>query len=185
MVGVRCRCLWCRWSVVQRGVRSDRVFVIAPLLDNDRGFLQAVEDLTVQAYITQLPIEGRAVAVLPRTAWLDVKCFRRELCKPAAHDPGRHPRTVVGSMCSGTPLVFTASDPLNPIATDLPAGSNQQRCDPAIAIPSVSGCQRDDLSRQRIFINPDDRGVAATPRDRNLSSHEMRSAIGCIEVHAT
>ena len=38
-------------AVVERRVRSDRVVVPSPLLDDDLGFLQAVEDLAVQQLI--------------------------------------------------------------------------------------------------------------------------------------
>jgi hypothetical protein len=77
-------------------VRSDRVVVLAPLLDDDNGLLQAVEDFTVQAFVAQLSVEGFAIAVLPGTAGLDVERLCAELCEPAAHNPGGHLRTVVG-----------------------------------------------------------------------------------------
>jgi hypothetical protein len=34
--------------VIKRRVRSDRVVVLSPLLDNDLGFFQAVEDFSVE-----------------------------------------------------------------------------------------------------------------------------------------
>ena len=77
-------------------MRSDRVVVLAPLLDDDSGLLQAVEDLPVQAFIAQLAVEGLAVAVLPRTTWFDVKRGCSKTRKPAAHDLRRHLRAVVG-----------------------------------------------------------------------------------------
>jgi hypothetical protein len=42
----------------------------------------------------------------------------------------------------------------------VPARCGKQRCDPAIAIASVLGCQRDNRSRQRIFVSSDDGGVS-------------------------
>src|SRR5271155_4319837 len=35
-------------------MRPDRVVLIAPLLDDDGGFLQAVEDFSVEAFVAQL-----------------------------------------------------------------------------------------------------------------------------------
>ena len=225
-------------------MRSDRIVVMAPLLDDDDSFLQAVEDFTVQAFVAQFPIEGLAVAVLPRAAWLDVERLCSELCKPAAYDLGRHLCTVVGSdvlghapgehhvghriddteavdatgypdrqtfagelidQCHQSELAavvglrldeviapdvvamlrpqpyagsviepepasrplfpgyfqpLTAPDPLNPITSNLPARIGKQRSDPAITISSVLGRQRDNRSRQRILISPDNRGVS-------------------------
>jgi len=221
--------------------------VLAPLLDYDGGLLQAVEYLSVEAFISQLAVEAFAVAVFPWAARLDVKCLCSQSCKPAPHDLGRHLRAVVrpdvvgdtafkhhvshrvddaeavdparhpdGQALAGElidqghqpdlaavvglsrneviapdmvamlwsqpdagPVVepqpatrlllpgyfkpLTAPDPLNPITSDLPAGIDKQGCDPAIAIPSVLGCQGDNRSRQRIFISTDNGGVSLRP----------------------
>ena len=77
-------------------MRPDRVVVLPPLLDDDAGFLQAVEDFTVQALITQLPIEGLAISVLPGAAGFDVECLCSKLCKPAAYNLRRHLCAIVG-----------------------------------------------------------------------------------------
>ena len=65
--------LRCRWAVTERGVWSDRIVVVAPLTDDDLGFFQAVEDLTVQQLVTQLAVEAFAVAVLLRTTRFNVE----------------------------------------------------------------------------------------------------------------
>ena len=54
-------------------MRSFRVVVLSPLLDQDSSFFEAVEDFTVEEFITQFAVEGFAVAVLPRTAGFDVQ----------------------------------------------------------------------------------------------------------------
>ncbi len=69
--------------------------MLTPLLDDDSGLLQAVEDFTVQAFVAQLAIEGLAVAVFPWTARRNVERLCSELCEPVAHDLGRHLRAVV------------------------------------------------------------------------------------------
>jgi hypothetical protein len=54
---------------------SDHVVVIAPLLNNDLGFLQAVEDFVVEVLVTPFAIEGLAIAVLPRAGLnIEVQC---------------------------------------------------------------------------------------------------------------
>ena len=77
-------------------MRPDRVVLIAPLLDDDGGFFQAVEDFSVEAFVAQLTVEGLAIAVLPRAARFNIKRLRSQPCEPAAHDPGRHLRAVIG-----------------------------------------------------------------------------------------
>ena len=47
-------------TLPQRGVRSDPVVLVPPLLDHDPCLLQRVEDLPVQAFLPQLPIEALA-----------------------------------------------------------------------------------------------------------------------------
>jgi hypothetical protein len=37
----------------------------APFFDDDLGFPEAVEDLTVQQFVPEFTVEGLAVAVLP------------------------------------------------------------------------------------------------------------------------
>jgi len=76
-------------------MRSDRVVLFAPLLDDDCGLLQAVEDFTVQAFVAQFAVEGLAVAILPWAAGRYVERLRSQLRKPAAHNLGRHLRAVV------------------------------------------------------------------------------------------
>jgi len=52
---------------------SDGVVVVAPLLDEDLGFLGAAEDFSIEQFVPQLAVEAFAIAVLPRTARRDVK----------------------------------------------------------------------------------------------------------------
>jgi hypothetical protein len=51
VVSHRGKCLRRRRPVVERRVRSDRVVMFSPLLDDDLRFFQAVEDFTVQQLI--------------------------------------------------------------------------------------------------------------------------------------
>jgi hypothetical protein len=43
-----------------------RVVVPSPLLNDDPGFIEAVEDLSVQELVAEPGIEALAVSVLPR-----------------------------------------------------------------------------------------------------------------------
>jgi hypothetical protein len=54
-------------------VWSPRVVFDPPPFNHDLRLLERVKDFSVQALIPQLPVEALAVAVLPRTARLDVQ----------------------------------------------------------------------------------------------------------------
>ena len=54
-----------RWPVAKGAVRAHGVVVAAPLLDEDLGFTQGVEDLAVQQLVPEPGVEALAVAVLP------------------------------------------------------------------------------------------------------------------------
>ena len=77
-------------------MRPDRVVVLPPLLDDSLGLLQAVEDFAVEQLITELAVEGLAVAVLPGTAWFDEQGFGSDLRQPVAYHLRRHLGAVVG-----------------------------------------------------------------------------------------
>ncbi len=59
----------------------------APTLDHDARFRERVEDLAIEKFISQSCIEALDEAILPRTAWRDV----RSLC-PHRGDPFLHCR---------------------------------------------------------------------------------------------
>ena len=65
---------------------SDGVVVVAPLLDEDPGFLEAAEDLPVEKFVPQLAVEAFAIAVLPGASRLDVQGLRAHASQPLAHD---------------------------------------------------------------------------------------------------
>lgn len=218
---------------------SDRVVLIAPLLNDDPGFRQAVEDFLVEALVTQFAVEGLAIAVLPGAAGLDIERRSAKPGQPVADHLRGHLRTVVGPnvlrdtsgkhhighrfddakavdttsdpdcqaftgvlidqchQADATAVVglglhevvtpdviamlwpepnarsivepepasrpmflgyfqpLTVPDPLYAITANLPAGLDQQRGDPAVAIASVLRGQSDNRSRQRIFVSSD------------------------------
>jgi len=56
-----------RWGTVSQGaVGPNGVVVAAPFLDQDLGFAQRVEELTVEELIAEAGIEAFTVAILPR-----------------------------------------------------------------------------------------------------------------------
>src|SRR5580658_2385650 len=86
-------------------MRPDRVVVLTPHVDQDLRFRQAVENLPIQQFIPQLPIEALNVSIFPRTARFNEQRFHAYLVS--------HSLTVVAvnsgplslRRCSGTPRV--------------------------------------------------------------------------------
>ena len=62
---------WSRWPITQRTVRPDLVVRLPPILDKHLRFSQRVEDLTVEQFVPELPVEALVVPVLPRAAGLN------------------------------------------------------------------------------------------------------------------
>lgn len=77
-------CFRSRWSLTQRGVRSDGVVVDAPAFGQHTQLLDRVEEFSVEDLIPQLAVERFAVAVLPRRTGFDVQCFCASISEPFA-----------------------------------------------------------------------------------------------------
>lgn len=73
-------------------------------LGKNSSFEDRVEDLSVEQFISQFPIEGLNVPILPWTSGLDVECLHAQSIQPAADDLCRELRSVVRSqMIRDTP----------------------------------------------------------------------------------
>jgi hypothetical protein len=62
-----------RWFVSEGAVRTLGVVVTTPLLDDDLGLLQGVEDFPVQQFVAKAGVEALDVAILPRGTDPDLK----------------------------------------------------------------------------------------------------------------
>src|SRR5204863_2169020 len=71
--------------------------VTSPALDDDLGFTQRVEDLTVEQFVAQARIEAFDEAVLPRAAGGDVSGLRPDGADPLLHRCGDELRAIVGT----------------------------------------------------------------------------------------
>src|SRR5207302_10883690 len=82
-------------------LRHDRVVVASPALDDDLGLAQSVEDLAVEQLIAKASVEAFDVAVLPRTASLNVSGLDADSSDPFLHGLGDELRSVVGADVTG------------------------------------------------------------------------------------
>ena len=82
-------------------MRPNGVIVTSPALDDDLGFTQRIEDLTIEQFIPQASIEAFDVAVLPRAAWFDVSALGTHSGDPVLHRLGHELRAIVGAEMTG------------------------------------------------------------------------------------
>lgn len=81
-----------------------------PAFHDDPGFLQRVEDLTVEKLVAQPGVEALDVAVLPWAAGRDVGSLRPDSCDPVLDCLGDDSEPLPERMCSGTPRRMNRSD---------------------------------------------------------------------------
>ena len=69
-------------------MRSDRIVVPPPLLDQYLGLVERRELLACQQLVAELGVEALTVAVLPRAAWLNEERLHADPAEPLAHVSG-------------------------------------------------------------------------------------------------
>ena len=76
-------------------MRPNCIVVTAPTLNDDLGFLQRVEYLAIEEFVTQAGIEALDVTVFPGAARFDVGRLRPDCADPVLHRLGDELWTVV------------------------------------------------------------------------------------------
>ena len=61
-----------RALIAESTVGSNPVVVLSPIFNDDARFAQIQQELSVQTFISKSAVETFDVAVLPRTAWIDI-----------------------------------------------------------------------------------------------------------------
>src|SRR5262247_1691147 len=79
----------------------DRIVMAPPAFDDDLSFVEGVEDLAIEQLITQASVEALDVAVLPRTAPLDIGNLGADSGDPSLDSLGDELRSVVGPDVTG------------------------------------------------------------------------------------
>ena len=67
-------------------MRPNGVVMDAPSLDENLGLGERVEDLAIEEFISEFPIEAFIVAILPRAAGLDIKRLYTQTLEPIPDD---------------------------------------------------------------------------------------------------
>src|SRR5437773_10057534 len=81
-------------------MRPDRIVMAQPAFDDDLSFSEGVEDLAIEQLIAKAGVEALDVAVLPRTAPLDIGSLGAD---PVAE------RRAFGPCSTGLPAMACAS----------------------------------------------------------------------------
>jgi len=89
-----------RRPVAERAVWPLCVVPNPPLFDHNLCLLQRIKNLSVQAFVPQIPVEAFAVTVLPRTAGFDVHRSRSHFRQPLPQFPPRRTQIRCPSECS-------------------------------------------------------------------------------------
>lgn len=69
-------------------MRSERIVLVAPLLYDDPGFPEVIEDLSIKDFISKLPVETFAVPNFPRASGFNIEGSHPYIRKPLAHSLG-------------------------------------------------------------------------------------------------
>lgn len=65
-------------------MRTNRVVVLSPGLDEDLCLVQIIEDFPRQKFVTELGVEALAVAVFPWTCWRYVEGLHADTAEPVS-----------------------------------------------------------------------------------------------------
>ena len=96
--GARCLDAFRRgWTIPQCAMWPDGVGVDAPLLDEDLGLPEAVEDFAVQQFVPEPGVEAFAGAVLPGRSRFDMGGLGPDRRSPVPHVLSDKFRPIVGS----------------------------------------------------------------------------------------
>lgn len=86
-------------------MRPGLVVVEAIILDNDSGFLEGVEQLTIEAFIPDLVMEAFNVAIFPWAARFDVQSLDVLGVKPVLYCIGHKLRHVIATHVFGSAIL--------------------------------------------------------------------------------
>ena len=90
-----------RGQVAEAGVRSHRVVVLPPCLDDDLGFAASAEPLDAQALVAKFAVEGLVRSVLPGLSRIDQCGFDARFADPLQDRMADELGAVVGSKVDG------------------------------------------------------------------------------------
>ncbi len=71
------------------------VVVGAPFLDDHTCLPEAVKDFAIEAFISELSVEGLTVAILPWRSGFNIEVPGAKPCQPFAQDLGDHLGPVI------------------------------------------------------------------------------------------
>ena len=147
---------------------SDGVVLPPPLFGEHFRLLQRVEDLPLQDFFAQRPVEAFVVAILPRATRLDIQRLHLDPLEPLTNHLGRELRTVVGpEIGRWTMLDKELTERLQHIVRPEPSGHYDRQTLPAVFIQHRQHLQRPTVVRpiRHEVIRPDVMAVQGSKPD--------------------
>ncbi len=131
-----CDSFWRGRTIAPCAVRSDGVVLPPPAFDQDLGVRHGVEDLPVEQFITEFPVEGVHIAVLPRTPGFAEQRLHLQVLEPQPDELRREFRTIVRADVGGDPMYGEqVRERLEPVGCAAPSG-RAQNCPDATSFKS-------------------------------------------------
>ena len=78
-------------------MRPGLVVVLPPIFDDDAGFPQIEQELSIQAFISKTAMETLDIAILPRAAGIDIDCLDPVFLKPLLDFTGDKFRAIIAA----------------------------------------------------------------------------------------
>src|SRR5215831_2845082 len=82
-------------------MRPDRIVMAPPAFDDNLSFSESIEDLAIEQLIAQARVEALDVAVLPRTAPLDIGGLGADSGDPSLDGLGDELRSIIRPDATG------------------------------------------------------------------------------------
>ena len=84
-----------RGHISQRTVGAIAIVFLPPIFDDASSFLQSVEQISIQAFLSKLADKAFNIGILPGTARGDVDRLATLLCQPVLHPAGDQFRSII------------------------------------------------------------------------------------------
>ena len=166
-----------RWPIAQRAVRPNCVVLPTPPFDQDLCFRQRVEDLAVEQFVAQLPVERFDIPVLPGTPRLDEQRLHLQGVQPQPDARGRKLRAVGRANVRGEAMRHEQlRQRLEHLGRPQPSGDHNRQTFPRILLDDGQDLQRSPVvcPRRQKVIRPHVEAIRGTATHTRPGSRSAR-----------
>src|ERR1700751_2798749 len=87
-------------------MRPVLIIFVSPLLQNESGFQQGAEDLSVQAFVAQLVVEAFDIGLFPRRSGSDISAFDPLALEPVLNRLGNELWAIIAAQVLGRAITL-------------------------------------------------------------------------------